>query len=237
MQRVLDKIRHNLDEATACHEGQAPQTEGRTMRSIAIEREFGSGGREVRRSGVRKAGGPLLRWGDPIQHGEKRWGRGSWASCATLMNARRAACLSDLALAGDPNAYSMRTRLYEIVRGAAGDRPPAGAEGTLGLYRPLLHRDALGQADGGAPGAAGLRAMRRIPVARCRRIMETEHVDEPDARSLMRHRDKEREQYSRYFTRKSWGDKANYDIQLNTWGIVGTAVRQSILVDIVRNMP
>lgn len=27
MQRVLDKIRHNLDEATACHEGQGPQTE------------------------------------------------------------------------------------------------------------------------------------------------------------------------------------------------------------------
>lgn len=27
MQRVLDKIRHNLDEATACQEGQAPQTE------------------------------------------------------------------------------------------------------------------------------------------------------------------------------------------------------------------
>ena len=66
--------------------------------------------------------------------------------------------------------------------------------------------------------------------------MKTEHVDEQDARSLMRHRDKEREQYFRYFTRKSWGDKANYDIQLNT-SVLPVQQCADILAGIVRDMP
>ena len=49
--------------------------------------------------------------------------------------------------------------------------------------------------------------------------MQTEQVGESEARRMMRRKDKEREQYFRYFTQKNWGDRANYDLQLNTSAI------------------
>ena len=47
-------------------------------------------------------------------------------------------------------------------------------------------------------------------------LQPPEQVGEAEARRMIRRKDKEREQYFRYFTQKNWADRANYDIQLNT---------------------
>lgn len=182
------------------------------MKSIAIEREFGSGGREVGRKAAELLGIPfydeelLL---DAAEHG------GADLSRLRNFDERQAgSLLYDLALAGNPNQYSERTRLYEMfsllqgtIRRLAGEKP--------GVFIGRCSTNALSGKNGGP------RAVRAFIYAsslegRCARVMQTEHVDESEAHRMMRRKDREREQYFRYFTQKNWGDRANYDIQLNT---------------------
>ena len=81
------------------------------MRSIAIEREFGSGGREIglltaKLLGVPSYDGELLL--DTAEH--------SGVDLALLRNfdeRQAGSLLYDLALAANPNQYSERTRLYD----------------------------------------------------------------------------------------------------------------------------
>ena len=204
------------------------------MRSIAIEREFGSGGREVGRLVSEKLGAPFYD-GEILFNTAERSGM-DLGQLRNFDGRQAGSLLFDLALAGNPNAYSMRTRQLRDVRGAAGDRPPEPAQKEPSVSIGRCSGPRRSRARTAPPRALRVFIYASDPVARCRRIMETEHVDEQDARSLMRHRDKEREQYFRYFTRKSWGDKANYDIQLNT-SVLSAQQCADILVDIVRNMP
>ena len=202
------------------------------MRSIAIEREFGSGGREVGRLVAEQLGMPFYD-GEILFNTAERSGM-DLGQLRNFDERQAGSLLFDLALAGNPNAYSMRTRLYEMFEAMQGTvRQLAQKEPSVFIGR--CSTETLSGKEG-APRALRVFIYASDQVERCRRIMNTEHVDEQDARSLMRHRDKEREQYFRYFTRKSWGDKANYDIQLNT-SVLPVQQCADILAGIVRDMP
>lgn len=201
------------------------------MRSIAIEREFGSGGREI----GRKAAGMLDM---PFYDGELLLSTAerSGLDVGQLRNfdeRQAGSLLFELALATNPNPYSARTHLYEMF------------EALQGTIRQLAQKQPsvfIGRCSTEAlSGETGPRALRVFIYAsdqdqRCRNVMATEKVNEREARHLMRRRDKEREQYFHYFTRKNWGDRANYDIQLNT-SVLSAQQCVDILVDLVRKMP
>ena len=182
------------------------------MRSIAIEREFGSGGREIglltaKLLGVPSYDGELLL--DTAEH--------SGVDLALLRNfdeRQAGSLLYDLALAANPNQYSERTRLYEMfaavqatVRRLAAEQPA--------VFIGHCCTEALSGKDGG-PRALRVFLYASDVEQRVQRVMRTEQVTEGEARRMMRRKDKDREQYYRYFTQKLWGDRANYDLQLNT---------------------
>ena len=185
------------------------------MRSIAIEREFGSGGREIGRMAAKLLDvpfydGELLL--DAAEH--------SGADLSRLRNfdeRQAGSLLYDLALAGNPNQYSERTRLYEMfatlratIRRLAGDGPA--------VFIGRCSTDAL-SGKNGSPRALRVFIYASDLEKRCAHVMQTEQVGESEARRMMHRKDKEREQYFRYFTQKNWGDRANYDLQLNTSAI------------------
>ena len=59
---------------------------------------------------------------------------------------------------------------------------------------------------------------------RISRIMELEKVSVEKARNILEHADKKRSTYYNYYTNKTWGSSAGYDLCLNTslFGIDGT---------------
>lgn len=202
------------------------------MRSIAIEREFGSGGREVGRlaAGLLDApfyDGELLL--DAAEHG------GANLSRLRNFDERQAgSLLYDLALAGSLNQYSERTSLHEMfatlqatIRRLAGEAPS--------VFIGRCSTDALSGRNGG-PRALRVFIYASDFEARCAHVMETEQVDEGEARRLIHCKDKDREQYFRYFTQKNWGDRANYDIQLNT-SVLSAQQCAELLAELARAMP
>lgn len=202
------------------------------MRSIAIEREFGSGGREVGRLAAQLLGvpfydGELLL--DAAEHG------GADLSRLRNFDERQAgSLLYDLALAGSPNQYSERTSLHEMfatlqntIRRLAGEGPA--------VFIGRCSTDALSGRDSG-PRALRTFIYASDAEARCARVMETEGVGESEARRMIRHKDKEREQYFRYFTQKNWGDRTNYDIQLNT-SVLPAQQCAELLAEMARRLP
>lgn len=56
------------------------------------------------------------------------------------------------------------------------------------------------------------------PEKRAARIMEKEHVDESQARELIRKTDKQRKNYYNFFADGNWGMRSNYDLMLRTDG-------------------
>ena len=199
------------------------------MKSIAIEREFGSGGHEIgvltaKLLGVPCYDGELLL--DTAEH--------SGVDLAHLRNfdeRQAGSLLYDLALAANPNQYSERTRLYEMFEAVQQTARRLAADGPA-VFIGHCCTEALS----GKNGAAALRVFLYASDTghRVRRVMQTEHVDEGEARRMIRRKDKEREQYFRYFTQKLWGDRANYDLQLNT-STMSVQKCARILADIARS--
>lgn len=199
------------------------------MISIAIEREFGSGGREIGRQAAKLLGipfydGELLL--DTAEH--------SGIDLSSLRNfdeRQAGSLLFDLALAGNPNQYSARTRLYEMfatlqatIRRLAVEHPS--------VFIGRCSTDTLSGRDGG-PRALRVFVYASDQEKRLAHVMDTEQVSAGEARKMIQRKDKEREQYFRYFTRKNWGDRANYDIQLNT-SVFSTAQCAELLAELAR---
>ena len=57
--------------------------------------------------------------------------------------------------------------------------------------------------------------------------METDGVDEKEARKLIKKADRNRESYHNYYAVKKWGEADSYDICISTsrFGIEGAATR------------
>lgn len=51
---------------------------------------------------------------------------------------------------------------------------------------------------------------------RIKRVMDVDHLSEKAVPAYIRKKDQQRKNYQKYFTQKSWGDPKTYDLMLNT---------------------
>ena len=64
------------------------------------------------------------------------------------------------------------------------------------------------------------------------RIVRTEGITQAEAQALMEKKDRQRKNYFKYWTKKEWADRRNYDIELNTSSLSSEECA-GILLDII----
>lgn len=192
------------------------------MKLLAIEREFGSGGREIGQRVAETAGIPcydtnlLLKaaktFGEPVgqlqDYDEKKTG-------SFLYNLAMAVNYSQGN--GQDSVYQLYYSIKKTILRLAEKEPAIfiGRSATEILKdRQNVLRVYIYSSD----------KDRKI-----RRIMNTEQVTEQVARKLMEKRDKERRNYFRFWTEKEWDDRNNYDLELNTGKLSAEACAEILL--------
>ena len=179
------------------------------MKSLAIEREFGSGGREVGMKVAKEAGisyydSNLLdkvteRYGDSahmLNVYDEKW------TGSLLFNISMAAGYSQ----GNEQSkvYQMGYEVGETIQRLQRESPSV----FIGRCATHILKD--------NPGVLRVFIYSSDEKKRIRRIVETENVSESEAKKMMDKRDKARRNYFRFWTQKDWADRGNYDMELNT---------------------
>ena len=179
------------------------------MKSLAIEREFGSGGREVGMIAARMAG-------IPYYDGE------------LLVKAARERGVS-LELLQEYDEQRTGSILYNIAQFASFGQDVRNSS----MYK-LCHEmgETIRQIAMRGPavfiGRCSTEVLRengRTVRAyiycsegkkRLERVMRTEQVTETEAKRLMEKKDRQRMDYFKFLTGRKWEDRANYDLEINT---------------------
>lgn len=179
------------------------------MKSLAIEREFGSGGREIGMRVADAAGIPCYdssllveaakRYGISIgklqDYDEKGGG-------SMLYNLMRAANLCQEKETSE--MYEIQYGVKETIRRLEAEGPAVfiGRCATEILkYRPDVVRVYVYSSN---------------EQKKINRIVRTEGVKKDEAKWMMERKDRSRRNYFRFFTEKDWQDRGNYDLELNT---------------------
>lgn len=179
------------------------------MKSLAIEREFGSGGREI---GMKVATAAGISYYDSnlLDKVTERYGES-----ANILNSYdekwTGSLLFNISMAAGYSQGNDQSKIYEM-----------GYEISETIRR--LHRNGpcvfIGRC------ATNIlkdddKVLRVFIYSsdekkRINRIIETENVTEAEAKKLMDKRDRARRNYFRFWTQKDWADRGNYDLELNT---------------------
>lgn len=192
------------------------------MKTLAIERQFGSGGREIGRIVSQTANLPyydseLLR----------RAARAQGVPVDVLEacdEQRTGSLLYDIVAYTDAAQYPANRTVYELFDG---------------LTRTVqqLHRSGPAVFVGRCTTEI-LREEKNVlrvfvyasdPADRLRRTMLTEGVSEREALRLMEKKDRQRRSYFKYWTQKEWLDRSNYDLELNTSALSPDACARILL--------
>lgn len=194
------------------------------MKSLAIEREFGSGGREIGMRVAELAGIPYYD-GELLIKAAEAQGV-SIELLKTYDEQRTGSFLYDIAAFSD-YARNRKNTVYELFEG---------------IRRTMVNIELKGPAVFiGRCSTVILGESRRVLKSfiyssdtekRVERIIRTENVSETDAKYLMQKKDRDRKNYFRFWTQKEWADKSNYDILLNTSGVSTEACAQMLLAAI-----
>lgn len=178
--------------------------------TIVIDREYGSGGREVARILSEKLG---IRFydGELLSLASEKYGI-DLGAMKDFDEKRVGSLLYSLAMAANcTNNYEKLEMPYKIYNAQAKLMRHLVAEGPcifLGrcageilkdetpLLQVFIYADDIKQ--------------------KIRRIVELDGVPERDAQSSLHRKDAERKNYYHYFTKKEWGSRQNYDLCLNT---------------------
>ena len=178
------------------------------MKSLAIEREFGSGGREI---GMKVAETAKI----PYYDGE------------LLYRAAEAQGIS----VGKMSEYDEKrigSILYDIA--AYADIMQGNGESVYEIFNGLKKTIEQLQIDGPAvfigrcstdilkDSSKTLRVFIYSSDSKDRiyRTVKKEGVSESEARKLLEKKDRQRKNYFRFWTHKEWMDRNNYDMELNT---------------------
>lgn len=179
------------------------------MKSLAIEREFGSGGREI---GMKVATAAGISYYDSnlLDKVTERYGES-----ANILNSYdekwTGSLLFNISMAAGYSQGNDQSKIYEM-----------GYEISETIRR--LHRNGpcvfIGRC------ATNIlkdddKVLRVFIYSsdekkRINRIVQTENVTEAEAKKLMDKRDRARRNYFRFWTQKDWADRGNYDLELNT---------------------
>ena len=179
------------------------------MKSLAIEREFGSGGREVGMK-VAEAAGISYYDGNLLEKVTERYGESAnilntydekWTG-SLLFNISMAAGYSQ----GNDQSkiYQMGYEVGETIQRLQRESPSV----FIGRCATHILKD--------NPGVLRVFIYSSDEKKRIRRIVEKENVSESEAKKMMDKRDKARRNYFRFWTQKDWADRGNYDMELNT---------------------
>ncbi|MDD2960294.1 MAG: cytidylate kinase-like family protein [Lachnospiraceae bacterium] len=178
------------------------------MKSIAIEREFGSGGRAVGKKVAELAGIPyydselLVKTASEFDY--------SLDALKEYDERRTGSFLYDLATYANIN-YDTNTQKIQELLYAVGEtiqrlalRGPCVFIGRASTE--VLRKNGLGK---------GVYIYSSDNGKKIQRIMETERVSEPEAKRLMDKKDRDRKNFYRTCTEKNWSDRKNYDLEIN----------------------
>jgi len=178
------------------------------IKSLAIEREFGSGGREI---GIRVA----ERAGIPYYDGELLFkaaeAQGVSVELLKMYDEQRAGSfLYDIAAFSD-FVNNRKNSIYELFDGLRRTIQQLERQGPA-IFIGRCSTEILGD----RPRVLKAFVFSSDITKRIRRIMATESVTETEARCLMQKKDKDRKNYFRFWTQKEWSDLHNYDLALDT---------------------
>lgn len=190
------------------------------MKSLAIEREFGSGGREIGKLVAEKSGIPYYDGELLIKEAELR---GVSLELLKDYDEQKTGSLlyniSLLANYHDGNQskiYEMCERLHTTIKNLELEGPAVfiGRCSTDILRNPRTVRVYIYSSD---------------EEKKRNRIVEAEHISEEAAGKLMKKKDRQRREYFKFWTQKEWAERGNYDMELNT-GILSVEECADILL-------
>ncbi len=191
------------------------------MKSLAIEREFGSGGREIGKLVAKEAGIPYYDGELLIKEAERR---GVSLDLLKEYDERKTgSILYNIALLANygqnikqDKIYEMCERLQDTIRNLAMQGPAVfiGRCSTEILKNNKTVRVYIYSSD---------------ERERLNRVVCTEHVSESEAKKLIERRDQQRRSYFKFWTEKNWTDRRNYDMELNTGTLTAKECKDILL--------
>lgn len=179
------------------------------MKSIAIEREFGSGGREIGQKLAKELEIPFYD-SDIILKAAEGYGF-NIDILREYDEKQTGSMLYNIALMSNANRYNEQSRVYEMFYGIRETIKKAALERPA-VFIGRCSTDVLGKEDLGYKVFLYASDISHKQM----RVMKSEGVEEQAAKKMIPRRDKQREQYFRFFTQKEWNDRNNYDLELNT---------------------
>lgn len=194
------------------------------MRSLAIEREFGSGGREIGIMVAQKAGIPyydseLIKKAAEAQgvsvgmleEFDEKYSGSFLHDFAAYLNYSQGAANT---------VYDLFYGLQKTILRLAQESPAV----FIGRCSTEILKD---RSDVLRAYVYSSDLQKRLS-----RIVSTEGVTRSEAQALMEKKDRQRKNYFKYWTKKEWADRRNYDIELNTSSLSSEECA-GILLDII----
>ena len=178
-------------------------------KSLAIEREFGSGGREIGRMVAEKAGIPYYD-GNLMVKVAKEKGL-SLDLLKEFDEKNTGSFLYNIALFASYNQGTNQSKIYELfyeVQKAIKDLAKKGPAVFIGRCSTEILKE--------SGRSLSVYIYSSDQAKRIERIVRTESVTETEARKMMERKDRQRSDYFKYWTEKNWKDRGNYDMELNT---------------------
>lgn len=179
------------------------------MKSLAIEREFGSGGRDIGRRVADLAGIPCYDGEMLIRQAEAKGV--SLDLLEEYDEQKTGSILYNIALFANYNQDMNQSKIYEVCCGLQDtirDLEMQGPAVFIGRCSTEILR--------GNPEVVRTYLYSSEDEKKIERIMRTEKVSREQARKLMAKKDRQRSAYFKYWTERRWDDKKNYDMELNT---------------------
>lgn len=181
------------------------------MKSIAIEREFGSGGREIGMKVAKMAGIPYY---DSELLAKAAEEQGVSTEVLEAYDEQRTGSILYEIAAYNDFANNRKNSVYELFDGLRRTIRKIEQHGPavfIGRCSTEVLRD--------SPRVLKAFIYSSDKAKKTERIVKTEGVSDGEARNLMNKKDKSRRNYFRFWTQKEWADRSNYDIELNTSSI------------------
>lgn len=179
------------------------------MKSLAIEREFGSGGRDIGKMVADMAGIPYYDGEMLIREAEAK---GVPLDLLKEYDEQKTgSVLYNIALLANYNQDMKQSKIYEVCCGIQETILNLEMQGPavfIGRCSTEILRD--------NPRVVSAYLYSSEPGKRIERIMRMEKVSEEEARKLMTKKDRQRSAYFKFWTQKKWEDRKNYDMEFNT---------------------
>lgn len=179
------------------------------MKSLAIEREFGSGGREIGMKVAKEAG---ISYYDSnlLDKVTERYG-----DSAHMLNVYdekwTGSLLFNISMAAGYSQGNEQSKVYQMGYEVADTIKRLHRNGPC-VFIGRCATDILKDTN----NTLRVFIYSSDEKKRIKRIVETENVSEAEARKMMDKRDRARRNYFRFWTQKDWADRDNYDLELNT---------------------